>query len=353
MNQRYYLWWMVLPVLPFLLAIFVLNILSDGTITLLSSQLAGPETAASAPAPTGEAGASLVPQALTEAPSAKPAPDPLLHTTHQELRFTGGLLIYAAVAFFHSVICLRIIGYVALLISRLDRPAMLRSVAVLGVTIALVALVNLAARGDLLIGALNMTYRSTCAAIVVMDVAAHLAPGACDQPPLSELAKLAAIPYGLGIFAAAMTSALTATAYDGADGEADLLAGAELSDRAFQATAFVLASSVTALVAFYRLPLPLIQDPTLRALVADYGQGMAMFWGVGFTLTLLAIFAPSTLLVQRLLAEYRDPDAASALQAKLAQQSPRKRLQDILTFLAPLLVGSAATILEQLAGVLT
>lgn len=317
MDQRDYLWWMVLPVLPFLLAVGTLQALSGAGIDLVSSQL----------------------------------PPEVRHTAQTDLRFASGIMIYASVALFHSVICLGVIGYSVLLLMRRSPHSQKRSVGVLAGSMGLVVLANLGAR-DFLIGALDLTYRTNCNALVTLGAGKHLLPDACDSGPLSLLAVLALTPYVLGILAAAMTSALTATAYDSAESEPDLLAGAAQVDRMFQATAFVLATSVATLVAFYRLPLALISDETVRDLVAGFGQGMAMFWGVGFTLTLLAIFAPSTLLVQRRLALYRDAGDLPTLRAKLADQGPRKRVQDALTLLAPLLVGSAATIIDLLAKAL-
>ena len=75
---------------------------------------------------------------------------------------------------------------------------------------------------------------------------------------------------------------------------AELTERARLVEQAFRATAFVLVTSALSLVTFYRIPLAMIEDPLALQLMTGFGQGMTLFWGAAFTLTLVAIFGPGT-----------------------------------------------------------
>ena len=117
-----------------------------------------------------------------------------------------------------------------------------------------------------------------------------------------------------------------------------------LVDLTFQATAFVMVTSTISLMLFYRLPLSVVADETARELLSGFAQGMALFWGIVFTLTLVAIFGPSNLLLNKALAD--KPEMADNFREKIEKLSTKHQVSKILTMLAPLLVGSSASILE-------
>lgn len=312
MQDRGYLLWMILPILPLLAGFAVLQVISNGELTLLSGQV-------------GEGS---------------------FHGTGLDLRFFTALIPYLAIGLFHVAGCIAVMVVALLKIVALPKVARERGLLVLAVSILVLVAVNVLAREPLLIGALNVSYRTTCAILVEANAAAHILPSACDGAGLSTLAWLAVVPYVMGLMAAAAASALASTALHAGD-EAAFMAAAERVERAFHATVFVLATSTLLMVLFYRLPLPLIADKDLLALVTAFGHGMGMFWGVMFTLTLMAIFGPAILLLPQRLPRTEE---GSALRDRLFAKGARKRLTEILLILAPLMIGSAGTLLEQLAN---
>lgn len=102
---------------------------------------------------------------------------------------------------------------------------------------------------------------------------------------------------------------------------------------------------------FYNLPSAVVQDSAPRDLISDFAQGMAMFWGITFTLTLLAVFGPAHLPISRTMAAQKAAD--TALQERVAGWSLSKQATRILTTMAPLLVGSSAMVVDLMAGAFT
>lgn len=320
MRDRSHFLWMILPILPLLAGFAALHLVNDGTMTLLSDQ----------------------------------ADTTTFHPGARDLRFFNALVPYVALGLFHVAGC-TVVTVVALRrILSLPPVPRLRGLQVLGVSFAVLVLVNILARTPALIGALRISYRTTCDLLLKAwplpeaEGAPHILPSACDAAGLSVLAWLAIMPYVAGLTAAVAASALASTAFAAPRGapDADVVDGTARIERAFQATTFVLVTSTMLMVLFYRLPLPLIQDENFLALVTTFGNGMGMFWGVMFTLTLMAIFGPALLLMPGRLPATEE---GAALRDRLFGTGARKRLAEILLLLAPLLIGSAGTLLEVLA----
>lgn len=308
MYNRIYLIWVALPLLPFIMGFAVLELLNDGTIDLLTRSL-NPES---------------------------------FFPNDRDLRFFNGFIVYSVVGLFHIIICIAVIGAMSAKLWAMDSNTKRQSLLVLGLIIALLIFVNVMARDEAFLGALNITYRSTCAILVESGVAPHILPKGCDDEGLSTLAWFAVMPYLFGILAAAFTSAVISTAHSNLNAKEH----AGLIDLSFQATAFVLVTSTISLMLFYRLPLTVVEDETARVLVSEYAQGMALFWGIVFTLTLLTIFGPSNLMLIRALAS--QPNLENELREKVAERSTKQQLSKILTMLAPLLVGSSASIIDMI-----
>lgn len=314
MHDRGYLLWMIFPILPLLAGFLALQVIGDGEMTLLSAQ----------------------------------AGDGAFHPAGGDLRFFTALIPYLAIGLFHIAGCIAVIVVAILRILALPPLARNRGFLVLAVSVLVLIAVNVLAREPLLLGALTLSYRTTCTLLVEAGAADHILPPACDAEGLSVLAWLAVVPYLSGLLAAACASALASTAFHAGDAAAHM-AGAQRVERAFQATAFVLVTSTLLMVIFYRLPLPLIADPAFLALVTGFGHAMGMFWGVVFTLTLMAIFGPAVLLLPHRLPA--TPEGA-ALRDRLFATGARKRLAEILLILAPLMIGSAGSVLDLLAQAL-
>ena len=312
MYDRAHLTWIFLPILPFALGFTVLELLSDGTTDLLTRML---ETD------------SFFPGNL-------------------DLRFYNGFIIYSAVGLFHISSCFAVICLMVSKIWELSPKARSQSLLVLGVSVLMLVLVNALARHEDFLGALNLTYRSTCAVLVKAGVAPHVLPEGCSDPGLSILAWFAVLPYLFGLLAAASASAVVSTGQSIKNLEAHL----GLVDLTFQTTAFVLVTSTITLMLFYHLPLTVVADGTARELIRGFAQGMALFWGIVFTLTLLFIFGPSNLMLRKALEH--EPVIQEDLRGRIERRSTRYQVTRILTILAPLLVGSSASILDMITQAL-
>ncbi len=202
------------------------------------------------------------------------------------------------------------------------------------------------------LGALELTYRNVCWVLSKTGVAPHLMPAACNAGGISLFAWLAALPYLAGLLAAicaagvACTSALPMTA--GTDAARDRTRTIEL---AFKLTVILLVTTTLSLMLFLQLPLAVdLPNTYSEALMKQYGQGMAMFWGTVCTLTLIAIFGPAVLMLQ----------SAAAIQGSahsrtdppmLSFQAVRDQITKVLAVLAPFIVGSLGPALEILTSV--
>ena len=310
MQDRTPFLWIVLPVLPVLLGFWVLNVLNDGSFTLLSHAIGSDA----------------------------------LFTGQRDLRFFNALVIFAAVGLFQVMGCAAVAVFAALKTEQLPADARKTAWTVFAASVVLVILISIAARQDWFSGALNTAYRTTCDALVQAKVAPHVLPDACKGGKPSDLAWLGLLPYMAGILAAAATSALVSVA----SRLKDLETWAKVLEQAFRATAFVLVASTIAMMLFYYLPLSLVEDKATQALVTGFAQGLALFWGIVFSLTLLAVFGPAYLMLSRAMATAEVTDAD--LQKRLADRNLPKQAARVLTTLAPLLVGSSASVVEMLAG---
>lgn len=316
--------WVLLPIAPLLLGFAVLGLL-DGGGAVLDTHLPAPET---------------------------------FHGADLNLRFFNALVIYAGVGVFHVCACIAVAGLMLWHLWQRPKAARMRALAVLGCAMVLLIVGNIAVRVDGNTGALTLAYRNVCTVVHAADVFSHLMPPSCTAPGVSLFAWMALLPYIFGVIAAAFAAALVSTTARPLPTDAPqeaLASRARLIEIAFQATAFVLVTSTVTMMQFYQLPLALIapfQGETAApaaTLMAGYGNGMTFFWGVLFTLTLAAIFAPAHLLLTRQ-AKVHALDAA--LPPTLDAGALRKRLTTGLTTLAPLLIGASGSILEQFASAL-
>lgn len=312
MQNRVPLIWIVLPVLPVFLGFVLLNILNDGSINLLTDAVEGTQS----------------------------------ETENAALRFFNAVIVFAAVGLFQVLGCFAVAVFAAVRLRDMPLKAQRTSLLVFLASVSIVIAISVAARQDGFIGALNIAYRSTCAVIVDSGVVFPILPGNCREAGVSHFAWLGLLPYLAGILAAASTSALVSTA----SFQKDLQAWAEMIEQSFRATAFVLVASTLTMMLFYHLPLAVISDDSAGELIKGFAQGMTLFWGIVFSLTLLAVFGPAQLMLSRAVAT--DRVVAPELREQILDRSTHRQATRILTALAPLLVGSSATVLEMLAGAL-
>lgn len=326
MNSRMrgglFLLWTVLPITPLLIAFIVLHHLNF------------------------EAG-------LLELEASDPYID-----TERELRFFNALVLYVAVDLFHLAACLAVIIAMVRTMFTLSRSDLVKTVGVLGFSIVALALLTYIAQQDGFDGALYLTYRNVCSVIHAAGVGSHLLPDVCDGEGISPFAWMALLPLVLGVIAAAFSSAVVSTAIlpveCGSDGnvEAIIQERGMRIQHAFRSTAFVLVTSTLTMTLFFQLPLSIIEDSDSAAVMRGYAQGMTVFWGTIFTLTLVAIFAPASFFLRRRLDEVDRPDLLPSLPRTLGDESTRRQVVNVLTALAPLLIGAAGPLIEAVLGTL-
>ena len=242
MFKRIHFIWVILPILPFLFGFSVLELLNNGETDLLTNSLEQhvviDETKANED--TDEQ------IELTEEDEEEPV---FFHQDNLELRFFNSVIVYSAVGLFHLFACIAVI---ALMVSKFfEMPPKVRekSLIVLAISIVVLIAVNILARHQGFIGGLNLSYRTTCSALVQSNISPHILPKGCSQSGLSTLAWFAILPYLFGLLAAAFASSVVSTAHT----EQDLIQRASLIDRTFQATSFILVTSTICLMLFLSL----------------------------------------------------------------------------------------------------
>jgi hypothetical protein len=268
------------------------------------------------------------------------------------------LLVYAAFACLHAIICALVLVYLVLQLHSLPettRRAVWRLSLVL--LILLVATTVVARHAE---SAQLLTYANVCEMLIRANASADLLPEECVGGPPSLLFALATFPTVTGIIAALFAVGVASTARAPIEAATESEWRAEFSrrsqviHRAFYAASAVLVTSMVTIKLFLELPVALTADETTRQVVSYSAQGMTIFWGMIFTLTLVAVFAPAAYCLYRALAEHGlGQEASSELQDWLNHQilhSVPKKVAGVVAFLAPLLVGPTTEVLNRLIG---
>lgn len=308
----------------------------------------------------------------------------------ETLSLFRALMLYLAVAIGQSTICVALV-YTSFAAFRSEgRQARVGAVAtflVLAILLGLFFFSERARSGN----ALQLTYHNTCEVLLDSKVAPHLTPlpiedeeeptnstaapsptdpaeeddkepKNCQQGTTSNLAYLVYIPLGLGLVASMAAAAAASRVASPLPGDREhwqdaFKKRAEDLQLGFYLTTAVLITSTAAMMQFYNLPLEIVGGEELRAGFSAYAEGMTLFWGTIFTLTLLAIYAPTALELRRQLrgqeTQEDDPGAFSSWVQKLDFLSVRRRLGNAFAILAPLLVGPVGSILEVLFSTVT
>lgn len=320
LRDRTYLLWAVFPILPMIAGFSVLSVIdgpkSELTVGLNSILAALPE---------GAGGIYLA--------------------TARGVQFLNALFIYLSVGMFHLAACASVMAYMIYQIWLMPQPKRARTGVVLLISAVVLLAVNYTVLQPVWRGALSIAYRNLCDVIVHADVAVHLMPGSCDEEGISRYAALAAVPYVIGVIAATFASAVVAGAISARD--EDPAVRLAVVQRAFQATALILVTSMLAMVLFYKLPLSVLANGDARDLVSGYAEGITMYWGTLATLTLVAIFGPANMVLGQA------AKASGEEVALLVDSRTRGQIKAIVTTLAPLLIGSSGAFFQTIANALT
>ena len=281
----------------------------------------------------------------------------------------GELLMYIAAAGLHSILCVLAIGYFTYLIYTL--PLLLRLRALIFIVLESVLLIFLAwyfreeANDTMLI---KLAYKATCSMLSQASLPTGLMDD-CFSRGVSTLTMLAWIPTILGIGAVLFAASFAHAAVGGLprvrseEWRAAFTARIEAIQRSFYVLSLVLVSSTFTIMLFTHLPSGLLNPeapgrPGLADAVNTYANGLVLIWGGIFTLTLIATFVPSAGLLIRAAKQHEETreeihESAAEFRIWLHTQlfvSTKHQLGNVVTMMAPLMIGPIADLLGSLPG---
>jgi len=325
------LWYSVLPVLPLILATLIASILIDPDKELSFLHIAKGE---------------------------------YLSEPQIAYRHLGDMLTYIALATIHCVLCIGVVVYFVRMMQELSveqrRHARVFFSGTGVLIIGLILYLTVNADRDVLV---QLGYKATCQVLQTADLPTKLVK-ACFTPgsvTISKLTLLAWIPTFIGMATIVFAGAFTygnASALPDPD-EPSWRDVVEQRTKALQKSVYalsaVLVSSTITITLFAHLPIGLFEDKSdLAKALSHYAGGLSTFWGALFSLTLVATFAPPTLLLLR---RAYEQDASTGpvedLRSWLHEHvfvSLRKQFVNAASLLAPLLVGPLSSLFSSLAS---
>ena len=236
-----------------------------------------------------------------------------------------GLMIYVSVASFHVVLCVLTILYCSFQIRQLHKAVQARTWSLLGLLLLLLIVAILVARTDQT--AVQLTYRNTCELLKQAEVAVHIMPPDCRSGAPSLLAWLAILPFVSGIVAAVFATAVASLAAEPLPETPEsawrsaFASRARTLQRVFYVVSLVLVTSTISIMLFLQLPLALAADYPTKLAVTGHAQGMTVFWGTVFTLTLVMMFAPSAFLLLKTARQYEKRSETSGGGSRLVERA--------------------------------
>ena len=283
-----------------------------------------------------------------------PEISPAISGSKQMLAFqdAAGRLAFAAAVVAHTLICLAAILYFAVQIARFAGPRR----AAVGLAVAGLALATVAAMVALAFVEPHLAiYRYTFYQIADLLAGSPVAGDLLgDGTTLSVLAVCVLYPSALGIVAvlAAAGAGVAATSQLGdlrdQAGHARLVARVHVLLHCFYALSAVLVTSTLAAALFFRLPLHALHKAEatagLHTALSSYLAGLGTFWAAVYTLTLVAAFsAPAGRIYLHLQTVASGDGAGLTVAAWLREKgltfSLAENIKNALVLIAPLLVG--------------
>lgn len=275
----------------------------------------------------------------------------------------GDMLSYYALASFHVFVCISVICYFLYLVRSLPKREYLKSIVFLvGISMLAVVLVICFALFAEDIVLVQLGFKATCMAIEAAKLPTQLVGGGCfKQGDVSKLSLLAWIPTFSGMAAVIFAAAF---AYGNAGGlpsfdDPEWRSVVDRRTKALQRSVYVLStvlvSSTITITLFAHLPTGLLKGGDgLAKAVSEYALDLSTFWGALFSLTLVATFAAPAFRLLRQAYGYeavtREPADLRAWLHEHVFVSVKKQLVNVVSLLAPLLVGPLSSLLSSLAG---
>ena len=264
----------------------------------------------------------------------------------------AGRLAFAAAVVVHTIVCIAAILYFAVQIARFAGPRRKAvALAVAGLSLATVATMVALAFVEPHLAIYRYTFYQIAELLAGSPVAGNLLG---DGGSLSLLAVCVLYPSALGIVAvlAAAGAGVAATAELGdlrdQAGHARLVQRVHVLLHCFYALSAVLVTSTLAAALFFRLPLHALhkEDATegLHTALSSYLSGLGTFWAAVYTLTLFAAFAAPAARIYLHLQSVASGDGTGMTVADWLRQkgltfSLAENIKNALVLIAPLLVG--------------
>lgn len=341
----YLLWFITIPAIPFLFGIAALTFLINDTVDSNDSRVI------------------FVKHLFSN--NIDFLEEPLKTLTH-----LSDLLTYLSITSVHGIVSLIVIGFFLYRIHQLPKTLIKRSYLYITITIVILSfiayVVHLFANNLMLT---QLGYKSICVLISMADLQTSLVwpdttgghtGEACFLPRNTRLVWLAYSPVLLGvlaiIFASAFTTVMASQTITSNDEQwrPIFLTRIKLLQKSFYLLSLVLVTSTVAILLFSSLPLNLLTDPELKAVLGQFVTGISAFWGGLFTATLFATFAPAILLLTK---QARDHNKRLTGPSNLGQWlnefvfvSLKQQSMHALTIISPMLIGPFGSLLQKLSG---
>lgn len=263
----------------------------------------------------------------------------------------AGRLAFAGAVVVHTIVCLAAIAYFAVQIARFAGPGRAATgLAVAATALAVVAAMAALALVEPRLAIYDYTFYQIAALLADSPVAGSLLGGDGTR----VLAVCVLYPSALGIVAVltATGAGIAATERLGdlrtADGHARLVERVHVLLHCFYALSAVLVTSTLAAALFFRLPLHALQlddgTKSLHGALTAYLAGLGTFWAAVYTLTLFAAFAGPAARIYLHVRTVAAGDGAGMtvadwLRARGLKLSLAENVKNALVLIAPLLVG--------------
>jgi hypothetical protein len=275
----------------------------------------------------------------------------------------GDRFTYAAVAYVQLATCLAVMAYYWLRLRELDQARRRGAFRILAMT-AVCAVIAVVLVRFLRGAAYVLTFQNIRDLLQQTPVTHDFSLPAYRVPAIPYLADftpvavVVGLPFLFGVLAviaAVPVGAAAATFQLVEDGEwrVNFAERVAMLQGAFYALSTVLVTSTVALMLFSELPAEIALDEGRVALLR-YARGLTVFWGAVMTLTLLAVFTPPVLALRRQAKiRYRSVGELREFNDWFAEQvplSPKRQLANLVTMLAPIMIGPLGGLLQSLFG---
>ena len=340
----YLLWFVTLPAIPFLFSTAALTFLINDTVDSNDSKVI------------------FIKHLFSN--SIAFLKEPVKTLTH-----LSDLLTYLSITALHGIASIIVIGFFLYQIQQLPKALIKRSylyITITTVTFSFFAYVVHMLANNLMLAQLG--YKSICILLSMADLQTSLVwpdttggghtGEACFLPKTTRLVWLAYSPIFLGVLAIIFASAFTTVmasqkiTSDDEQWRPIFLSRIKLLQKSFYLLSLVLVTSTVTILLFSSLPLNLLTDLALKAVLSKFVTGISFFWGGLFTATLFATFAPAVLLLTK---QARDHNETFTGPSNLGQWlnefvfvSMKKQLMLALTIISPMLIGPFGGLLQNL-----